>query len=100
MSLLDRLLGDTPRDTLRARPRSGLFEDPDREQIGCTFKSPFRIYIHTTEIVSPDLPHYDLTIYRVPSDDCKMIVHDGVEINFDLAKDLEIADPCTYSVKN
>jgi len=67
---------------------------------GCTFKSSFRVEIHRVEGVSSGLPHYELTIYRVQPDDCKMIVHDGVEISFDLVKDLEITGPCTYSVTN
>mgnify|MGYP001213018001 CR=1 FL=1 len=67
---------------------------------GCTFKSSFRVEIYRVEGVSSELPHYEFTIYRVQPDDCKMIVHDGVEITFDLVKDLEITGPCTYSVTN
>ncbi len=67
---------------------------------GCTFKSSFRVDIHKAEGISPKLPHYDLTIYRIQPDECKMILYDGVEITFDLAEDLSIAGPCTYSVTN
>jgi hypothetical protein len=67
---------------------------------GCTFKSSFRVEIRKTEGISSKLPHYTLTIYRIQPDECKMIVYDGVETTFDLAKDLGIEGPCTYSVTN
>jgi len=67
---------------------------------GCTFKNSFRVDIRKTEGFSSNVPHYDLTIYRVRADECKMIVYDGVEITFDLAEDLGIIGPCTYSVTN
>lgn len=67
---------------------------------GCTSRNSFRIDIRKEEGISPKVPHYVLTIYRIQPDECKMMVYGGEHITFDLAKDLGLKGMFTYSVTN
>ncbi|MRR56089.1 MAG: hypothetical protein EG822_16575 [Deltaproteobacteria bacterium] len=67
---------------------------------GCTAKSSFTVAVKKEEGLTPDSPHYALSIKRVKADECKAIVEGGTLVLFDLEKDLGIKGRFTYSVTN
>lgn len=67
------------------------------ESGGCTEKKGFHIAVQKTERRAP---HHVLTIYRIGRDECKAFLMDGVELKFDLNKDLGLSGSTTYSIAN
>jgi hypothetical protein len=67
------------------------------ESGGCTEKKDFHLAIQKIE---GRVPHHVLTIYRIRRDACKALLMDGVELKFDLSKDLGLSGFYTYSVAN
>ncbi len=67
------------------------------ESGGCTEKKDFHIAVQKTE---GRALHHVLTIYRIRRDECKAFLMDGVELKFDLNKDLGLSGFYTYSVAN
>jgi hypothetical protein len=67
---------------------------------GCTSKGSFRLDVRKEEGVTPQAPHYVLTINRVALDECKAIVEGGTLLSWDLEKDLGLKGPFTFSVRN
>ena len=73
--------------TLTVRAESG----------GCTEKRDFHIAVQKS---GDRALHHVLTIYRIRRDECKAFLLDGVELKFDLNKDLGLSGFYTYSVAN
>ncbi|RPJ07600.1 MAG: hypothetical protein EHM28_06520 [Spirochaetaceae bacterium] len=67
---------------------------------GCTDRSSFRIDVKKETGYSAQNPMYVLTIMRVRPDDCKAFFPEGVEISFDLEKDLGLTGWYTILVTN
>jgi len=67
---------------------------------GCTEKEDFRIFCVYDEASAGKTPHYVLTIYRIKKDECKAIVRNGLEIKYDLKRDLDLPDIFTYTLSN
>ena len=67
------------------------------ESGGCTEKKDFYIDVQKT---GERALHHVLTIYRIRRDECKAFLMDGVELKFDLNKDLGLSGFYTYSVAN
>lgn len=67
---------------------------------GCTSKGSYRIDTRQVAGISPQIPHYLLTIHRAVIDECKAIVDDGPVIYWDLEKDLGLKGKYTVSVQN
>ena len=67
---------------------------------GCTDAGSFRVRASRQEGPAPKAAHYQLTIERVRSDECKAMVWEGVEIALDLRKDLGLKGAYTASVEN
>jgi hypothetical protein len=67
---------------------------------GCTQKSSFRIEKKEEAGFSAGVPTYGLSIERIVVDDCKALVGDGVQIEFDLAKDLGLSGAFAVSIDN
>ena len=67
---------------------------------GCTDKSSFTVRVVKDEEGPGKIPHYVLTFERIAVDECKALLMDGVDLVFDLEKDLELAGEYTLSVSN
>jgi hypothetical protein len=67
---------------------------------GCTEKEDFRIFCVYDEASAGKTRHYVLTIYRIKKDECKAIVRNGLEIKYDLKRDLDLPDIFTYTLTN
>ena len=67
---------------------------------GCTDKSSFTVRVVKDEESPGKIPHYVLTFERIAVDECKALLMDGVDLVFDLEKDLELAGEYTLSVSN
>lgn len=60
----------------------------------------FRIFCVYDEASAGKTRHYVLTIYRIKKDECKAIVRNGLEIKYDLKRDLDLPDIFTYTLTN
>ena len=67
---------------------------------GCTDAGSFKVRVRRSVGTAPKTAHYQLTIERVRSDECKAILWEGVVIEMDLAKDLGLKGRYTASVTN
>jgi hypothetical protein len=67
---------------------------------GCTDASSFKVRASRLEGITPKSAHYQLTIERVRSDECKGMLWEGVEIELDLRKDLGLKGSYTVSAVN
>lgn len=67
---------------------------------GCTDAGSFKVRTRRSDGAAPKIAHYQLTIERVRSDECKAILWEGVVIEMDLAKDLGFKGRYTASVTN
>jgi len=68
---------------------------------GCTDKASIRPRVQKeTGLAGGKTPHYVVTFERVKADDCKAMLLEGVVLEYDVAKDLEITGPHTLTVTN
>jgi hypothetical protein len=67
---------------------------------GCTDKDSFKVSVKREEGISEKIPHYALTIERIKPDDCKAFFPDGVEVKYDLEKDLGLKGAYTIFIAN
>lgn len=67
---------------------------------GCTDKKSFNVRVEKSGGAEGDIPHYVLTFERVAADDCKALLMNGVDLVFDLEKDLGLSGRYTLSVAN
>ena len=67
---------------------------------GCTDAGSFKVRVRRTAGTALKTAHYQLTIERVRSDECKALLLEGAEIELDLAKDLKLRGRYTASVTN
>jgi hypothetical protein len=67
---------------------------------GCTDAGSFKVRVRRSDGRAPKTAHYQLTIERVRSDECKAILWEGVVIEMDLAKDLGLKGKYTALVTN
>jgi hypothetical protein len=67
---------------------------------GCTQKSSFRIAAKKDSAGSAGVPHYRLSIERIAADECKAMEWDGVNVEFDLAKDAGLSGDYTITMEN
>ena len=67
---------------------------------GCTDAGSFKVRVSKEAGITPNAPHYRLTIQRVRIDECKAMLWDGVVIELDLERDLGLKGAYTVSVSN
>jgi len=67
---------------------------------GCTDTSSFTVRVAKDEEGPGKIPHYVLTFERIAVDECKALLMDGVDLIFDLEKDLGLSGKYTLSVSN
>ncbi len=70
---------------------------------GCTHKNTIKAKVTKTENrVDSSVPNYEITFIRVIPDDCKASFPEGVMIEYDLGRDLEIETklPYTFLITN
>lgn len=67
---------------------------------GCSQKKDFWIWCTYDEKSKNEIPHYQLTIYRIKQDNCKAYKPSGELIEYDLRKELGLPDLYTYSISN
>jgi len=67
---------------------------------GCTDKNSFRIDVEKKTWNAAGDPLYVLTVIRIRPDECKAFLAEGVEISFDLEKDLGLIGAFTVIVAN
>jgi hypothetical protein len=67
---------------------------------GCTDTNSFKVHVVRSEGTEGGIPHYVLTFERVAADDCKALLLNGVDLVFDLEKDLGLSGQYTLSVAN
>ena len=67
---------------------------------GCTDKAAIKANVQKEKGLQDKSPHYVVTFERVRADDCKAMLLEGTELEYDLADDLGIAGFCTLSVTN
>jgi len=58
------------------------------------------IHVEKSGGAEGDIPHYVLTFERIAADDCKAFLPEGVDLVFDLEKDLGLSGRYTLSVAN
>jgi len=67
---------------------------------GCTDAASFQVRVRRSGGTARKTAHYQLTIERVRSDECKAMLWEGVVIEMDLARDLGLRGRFTASVTN
>ncbi len=67
---------------------------------GCTARESFKVHVEKSGGAEGDIPHYILTFERIAADDCKVCLPEGVDLVFDLEKDLGLSGRYTLSVAN
>ena len=67
---------------------------------GCTDTNSFRVRVDKSEGAEGGIPHYVLTFERIAVDACKAFLPEGVDLVFDLEKDLGLSGRYTLSVAN
>lgn len=67
---------------------------------GCTDRASIKATVRKEAGLAERAPHYVLTFERVSADDCKALLFDGVELEYDIARDLRITGLYTLSVTN
>jgi hypothetical protein len=67
---------------------------------GCTARESFKVHVEKSGGAEGDIPHYILTFERIAADDCKALLLNGVDLVFDLEKDLGLSGQYTLSVAN
>lgn len=67
---------------------------------GCTGKESFRIVVKKDESKKELIPHYILTVERTVPDNCKGLFPEGIKIEFDMKKDLNLTGSYTVSFTN
>jgi len=67
---------------------------------GCSQKSSFKMEVKKEGGISTAIPNYRISIERTVADECKAIEWDGVQIEFDLAKDAGLSGAYTVTIEN
>ena len=67
---------------------------------GCTDTNSFKVHVVRSEGTEGGIPHYVLTFERIAVDACKAFLPEGVDLVFDLEKDLGLSGRYTLSVAN
>lgn len=66
---------------------------------GCTHKGTLKAeVINSPTRVDKDVPHYEITFFRVIPDTCEDLLPDGVSIEYDLQKDFGINTKLPYTI--
>ncbi len=67
---------------------------------GCTDKKTIEAKVVKKDGVDKEVPHYEITFIRNKPDNCKAFLPEGVSLEYDVQKDLNIKMPYTVSILN
>lgn len=99
LSFLDgqRQLGEAVLGSLTVKDGAVVVNVPSG---GCTARESFKVRVEKSGEAEGDIPHFVLTFERIAADDCKAFLPEGVDLVFDLEKDLGLSGRYTLSVAN